>query len=137
MLEGLEGVAAGAAKAFDRGRMEQTLAGLGNRVFLLNNVHEDAPEVFETRWALSYLRGPLTRPQLKALMDGRRSTPSAAAPPKTSAAAPASAEGGPRPVLPPSLPQLFVPARGASGSGSTVPSFWLRPRCTSPTRRRA
>ena len=49
--------------------MEQLLAGLGNRVFLLNNVHEDAPEVFQTRWTLSYLRGPLTRTQIKTLMD--------------------------------------------------------------------
>ena len=31
----------------------------------MNNVHEDAPEVFETRWTLSYLRGPLTRTQIK------------------------------------------------------------------------
>ncbi len=58
VLEGLEGVAASASQKFDRGKMEQTLAALGSRVFLLNNVHEDAPEVFETRWALSYLRGP-------------------------------------------------------------------------------
>ena len=70
---GLEGVAAGAAQKFDRGQMEQLLAGLGNRVFLMNNVHEDAPVVFETRWALSYLRGPLTRAQIKTLMDPRRS----------------------------------------------------------------
>ncbi len=27
----------------------------------MNNVHEDAPELFQTRWAMSYLRGPLTR----------------------------------------------------------------------------
>ena len=38
----------------------------------MNNVHEDAPEVFETRWAMSYLRGPLTRAQIKILMDPRR-----------------------------------------------------------------
>ena len=54
---------------FDRQQMEQTLAGLGNRIFLLNNVHEDGTEVFETRWAMSYLRGPLTRKQIKSLMD--------------------------------------------------------------------
>jgi hypothetical protein len=72
VLDGLEGAAAGAAAKFDRSRMEQTLAGLGNRVFLMNNVHEDAPVVFETRWAMSYLRGPLTRNQIKTLMDGKR-----------------------------------------------------------------
>ena len=35
----------------------------------MNNVHDDAPVVFQTRWALSYLRGPLTREQIKTLMD--------------------------------------------------------------------
>jgi hypothetical protein len=67
VLEGLEGAAASASSNFDRQKMEQTLAGLGNRIFLMNNVHEDAPEVFESRWALSYLRGPLTREQIKKL----------------------------------------------------------------------
>ena len=72
VLEGLEGASASASKTFDKNRMEQTLAGLGARIFLMHNVHEDEPVVFETRWALSYLRGPLTRSQIKALMDPRR-----------------------------------------------------------------
>lgn len=69
VLEGLEGAAASSGKKFDKQQMEQLLAGLGSRVFLLNNVHEDAPEVFQTRWTLSYLRGPLTRTQIKTLME--------------------------------------------------------------------
>jgi hypothetical protein len=67
VLEGLEGASNAAGGRFDRARMEQTLAGLGSRVFLMNNVHDDAPTVFETRWAMSYLRGPLTRQQIKQL----------------------------------------------------------------------
>ena len=47
VLEGLEGAAAGTG--FDRGRMEEILAGLGQRIFLLNNVHENAPVTFQTR----------------------------------------------------------------------------------------
>ncbi len=112
VLEGLEGAAAGASQKFDRARMEQTLAGLGNRVFLLNNVHEDAPEVFETRWALSYLRGPLTRAQIKTLMDARRTdAPRTAA---KAAAAPSGTAAAARPVLPPDISQLFAPLRGAA-----------------------
>src|SRR6478672_6520726 len=75
VLEGLEGAAAGAGSRFDRGRMEEILAGLGNRIFLMNNVHDDAPEVFETRWALSYLRGPLTRAQINSLMEPLKTEP--------------------------------------------------------------
>ena len=70
LLDGLEGAAAGQGSRFDRGKMEETIAGLGNRIFLMSNVHDDAPRVFETRWAMSYLRGPLTRSQISTLMAG-------------------------------------------------------------------
>jgi hypothetical protein len=52
--------------------MEVLLSGLGNRVFLMNNVHEDAPVLFHVRWVMSYLTGPLTRGQIKGLMDPKR-----------------------------------------------------------------
>jgi hypothetical protein len=58
--------------------MGELLAGLTNRVFLMNNVHEDAPVVLESRWAMSYLRGPLTREQIKVLMKDRRPETTAA-----------------------------------------------------------
>ncbi len=97
LLEGLEGVAAGTEAGFDRQKMEETLAGLGKRIFLMYNVHEDAPVTFQTRWVMSYLSGPLTRAQIKVLMDPRRPLvtvqPAAAAPPTGIApagAAPAS-----------------------------------------------
>src|SRR5215212_1572476 len=60
VLDGLEGIAVGTGQKFDKQAMEQLLAGLDKRIFLLNNVHDDVPEVFETRWAMSYLRWPLT-----------------------------------------------------------------------------
>ena len=79
VIEGLEGASAQAGSSFDKQKMEATLAALGNRVFLMNNVHDDAPVVFESRWAMSYLCGPLTKNQIKTLMDPVRSQhPSAA-----------------------------------------------------------
>ena len=69
VLEGLEGVAANAGAQWDRQLIDRTLSGLSNRIFLMNNVHDDAPTIFETRWAMSYLRGPLTRNQIKQIMD--------------------------------------------------------------------
>lgn len=68
VLEGLEGAAAQTGVTFNRQEMEQILAGLGSRKFLMNNVHDDEPVVFETRWAMSYLRGPLTKNQIKKLV---------------------------------------------------------------------
>ena len=77
---------------------------LGSRKFLLNNVREDAPVVFESRWVMSYLRGPLTRDQIKTLMAGRQSAPAA-----TQTAAPAA---GNLPALPPGIKQFFLPSDG-------------------------
>jgi hypothetical protein len=121
VLEGLEGASTSAGKRFDRGRMEQTLAGLGSRIFLMNNVHEDEPVVFETRWCLSYLRGPLTRTQIKTLMEPRRTEQRGL---KTevsrSALSPQSLALKSRPMLPPDVPQHFVPLRGTKPEGSEL-----------------
>ena len=120
VLEGLEGIAAGSGRTFDKQEMEQLLAGLSNRIFLLNNVHEDAPEVFETRWAMSYLRGPLTRSQIKSLMEpSKTSAPAAATPSVAPTTTPVAsvAEQTQRPVLPPEITQYFVPVRSAGGPG--------------------
>ena len=72
VLEGLEGASTVAGHTFDRKKMDEILSGLGNRVFVMNNVHYDKPIVFQTRWALSYLRGPLTREQIQTLMGSRK-----------------------------------------------------------------
>ncbi len=72
VLEGLEGSAVQSGHPFDRAAMEQKLASLGNRVFLMNNVHDDAPSTFQTRWALSFLAGPLARDQIGRLMAERK-----------------------------------------------------------------
>jgi hypothetical protein len=71
VLEGLEVAAADAGQALGRGELDTLISGLDKRVFLLHNVHEDAPITFRTRWAMSYLRGPLTRDQVADLMEGR------------------------------------------------------------------
>ena len=122
MLEGLEGIATSTGQKFDKQQMEQLLAGLDNRVFLMNNVHEDAPELFETRWAMSYLRGPLTRAQIKLLMDPVKGTTSSA-PAPTSAPAPVSAAPAQtsKPVLPPEITQYYIPVRSSGGTVTYQP----------------
>jgi hypothetical protein len=129
VLEGLEGIAAGAAVKFDRQEMGETLAGLGQRVFLMNNVHEDGLTVFQTRWALSYLRGPLTRSQIKTLMDPIRPSippamdgrsPWAASSPMPGGLGSGAVVARTRPILPPDIPQLFVPLRGVRPAGGEL-----------------
>ncbi len=122
VLEGLEGASASAGRTFDRQRMEQTLAGLGNRVFLMNNVHDDAPVVFQTRWTLSYLRGPMSREQIQILMKDRKAAlPPPTANPVIHAAKPIEPGGaGPRPMLPPEVKEVFLTSRTAPKAGEKL-----------------
>lgn len=80
VLDGLEGASSASGQEFDREEMEQLLSGLKSREFLMNNVHEDHPVLFKTRWALSYLRGPLTRTQISELMADRKAAPAQESP---------------------------------------------------------
>ncbi|GAB3671789.1 ATP-binding protein [Salinisphaera aquimarina] len=113
VLDGLEGSGSGGGP-FDRGAMERTLAGLGKRRFLLHNVHESHPVVFATRWAMSYLPGPLTREQIRRLCDALPSPAVAASIQKTSPRppAPVSSVATPNamPVLAPGIRQFYRPA---------------------------
>lgn len=67
LLDGLEGVAASTQLGFSREHLDTVLSSLGKRIFLMHNVHEQQPVVFQTRWTLSYLRGPLTTAQIRSL----------------------------------------------------------------------
>jgi hypothetical protein len=121
VLEGLEGIAAGTGQKFDKQQMEQLIAGLDKRIFLMNNVHDDGPEVFETRWALSYLRGPLTRTQIKTLMDplkGGATTP-AVATPAPAPAPPSAPAQSTKAILPPEITQYYIPVRSSGGGTLT------------------
>ena len=130
VLDGLEGAATTSGATFDRAETERILSGLKSRVFLLNNVHEDHPVLFHTRWALSYLRGPLTRDQIRKLARpaagtkastkktakaGRRKKAKAAAAPAPAAArtptdgASAEAEHA-RPTLDPKIAEVVLEA---------------------------
>jgi hypothetical protein len=68
LLEGLEGVAAEQGSLSNRAYLDGVISALGNRIFLLHDVHRGKPVLFESRHALSFLRGPLTRDQVAILM---------------------------------------------------------------------
>lgn len=130
VLDGLEGAAGTAGSRFNRAEMDRMLSSLGPRIFLMNNVHDDEPHVIESRWCLSYLRGPLTRQQIKTLMDPVRASVTTAPATKTASvraipsvatsSAPArDATATSQPVLPSEIPQYFLPAR-AIPAGATL-----------------
>lgn len=130
VLDGLEGASTTAGATFDRKRMDSVLSGLGSRVFVMNNVHEDAPVVFQTRWVLSYLRGPLTRAQISELMRGRRGEAADDEPAtdtgedeNETAALPETGNGGGngnRVLIPPDIDQCYVPPRRGLQPGEAL-----------------
>ena len=133
VLDGLSGAAAATVGGFDRGALETTLAGLPGRVFLMNNVHEGAPTLFHTRWAMSYLRGPLTRTHIETLMAPRKIAARATSalvkvPAPTTATLVAVSASASRPILPPGIPEAFVPHLGGAGDLVYRPALLGRAR---------
>ena len=119
LLDGLEGAASGAG--FQRADIEKILSGLGARVFLLNNVHKSQPTVFQTRWTLSYLRGPITGTQIKTLMASVKAalpTPARVASPAPVTVAGAAAASAPS--APKGVTATYLPLRGAAPAGSSL-----------------
>ncbi|NWG16833.1 MAG: DUF87 domain-containing protein [Chloroflexi bacterium] len=110
--------------------VERLVADIEPRVFLMHNVHDTGgPVLVHTRWAMNYLRGPLTRQQIQTLMAaqkqellakvgaaagggyGGQSLPLPPMPPETGAF---TASGAPDLPMPPMPPETggFVPAPG-------------------------
>jgi hypothetical protein len=118
VMDGLEGAAAGAGAGFDRARIERILSGMQGRVFLMNNVHENEPVLFHTRWVLNYLAGPLTREQISRLHNAASpAAPGAASLPESSRAAdapdarqPVAEQKNERPLMPPGIDEMFLTA---------------------------
>ena len=147
VLDGLEGAASSQNANFNRASLDTLLAGLGNRVFLMNNTHEDGPVVFQVRWCMTYLRGPLTRNQIKSLMDPQRKqyaalpgtvkrkpkgalrgkpslkaadTEEEAAEPEEEETAPTATSADGRPSVPSTIEQFFFPPVKDPGDATTV-----------------
>ncbi len=100
LLDGLSS----ADGSVDVRELNRLISGIGKRVFLMRNVHEKRPLLFQTRWAMNYLAGPLTRTQIPALNALKGAGPAAAGPAGAAAAAnmaaPPPAETPTRPATP-------------------------------------
>lgn len=146
VLDGMEGAATTSGASFDRGALDAQLGALAPRNFLLHSARGGAPERFSTRQALSFLRGPLTRVEIKRLMDvkkARVATQATAVPADgavkaqqaerepTSAAKVAVDEGAAQrapiatsvsaPTLPSGIDVVYVPRRDTSAPHSYAP----------------
>ena len=118
VLEGLESALAGVG--FDRSQLDRMISSLTQRVFLLRNVHEDAPVLMQSRWALSYLRGPLTGTEIARLMAPRTTNASASSTATSNNSAPPAAHADSKAAVRPSIAgeiaEKFLPPSTGSGA---------------------
>ena len=125
VLDGLEAATASVGARLDRREIDRMLSGLPSRVFLMNNVHDDAPVLFKTRWAMSYLRGPLSREQIRTLSGAGVARPEPHAAPVAPVAPRERLETTEvpkvdRPLLPPDVPERFAACGTAPGPGARL-----------------
>ncbi len=117
VLDGLEGTAAMSGDGgLTRKEMDALLSDLDSRVFLVNNVHEDIPVLIRTRWAMSYLKGPLARPEIRRLTSSSEAAqPSGPAPAPTRPGAPSQTAriAASRPIVPPKVEEVFIDGGGS------------------------
>lgn len=106
MLDGLQGVSSG----LDRQGLDRALSSLRGRVFLMHNVHEPAPIAFETRWALSYLRGPMGREELRRFARAPETTAGTTPPPIPAQSIPSPAPSTTKPVVPAGIEEYVLPS---------------------------
>jgi hypothetical protein len=111
LLDGLSAALAGSGPT--REDLARLMGALTQRVFLLRNVHDDAPVLMKSRWALSYLRGPLTLTEIARLMGPRRQTATGGVDAVSNTSAPTA----------PSHPDRVAPAGPGMPSGSATPGF--------------
>ncbi len=92
LLDGMSSAAGGV----DIAAIGDTISGLGKREFMLRRAGKDTPEVFTTRWAMSYLRGPMTRDQIETMMGPSRNDRAVTADPVAAAGAAAGIAAPPQ-----------------------------------------
>jgi hypothetical protein len=102
----IDGLLSASGEGLDKSVLEKLLANLGNRVFLMRNAHEAAPVLFRTRWALSYLRGPMTLKEISSVSGNR--APLEAHPASTSSATKSAPSNRSKPVVPAGIAEYFV-----------------------------
>ncbi len=136
----LDGLSSAMPGGLDRREYDMLISSLGKRIFLLRNVHDKQPHLFQTRWAMNYLAGPMTRNQIPLLnaLVGAAPTSAGATPSVAAAAVPSGAPvpvvdseqetetGSPtRPTVPARVSEYFMPLnlslpQAAKQSGTTL-----------------
>lgn len=100
-----EGIKSSSGTEISVDEFNRLMANTGNQNFILLNVHEKEPILFKSRWALSYLRGPLTLPQIQKLM---QHSPEIITALKTESASLQEEGSTFKPLIPANIPEFFA-----------------------------
>lgn len=68
----IDGLIINTANALEKSEIESLLSNMKKRTFLLKSAHLDRTPLLETRWVLSYLRGPLSTSEISKLMENKK-----------------------------------------------------------------
>lgn len=109
----IEGLNAASNGDLDTEKLNHMIATCSPRVFIARSIHLKEPRLFQTRWTMSYLRGPLTIPQIRSLMQG-----------KTPQLAPVKEKSNTanKPTIPPGVEEYYLPHK------QQMPPFTLHPK---------
>ena len=136
LLDGLESALPG---GFDRSEIDQLLSSLKPRQFLMNNVHDTGPTLFESRFVLSYLAGPLSRDQIRKLAGSESTSVAANVPSDITAGVAAGStpvEAAATPLIeeqPIETPAPVVAAATAPSLPSDIPVHYVASRAVGET----
>ncbi len=74
----VEGIVGASDGSLDGRLVRSLLSDMKGRQFLLNSAHLEEPLLFETRWVMSYLKGPISKSDIKKLMEKKKKSVSGA-----------------------------------------------------------
>lgn len=103
-----EGLLSASENGIGKSELDGWFDQLGKRQFLLHNIHEPQPVIFKTRWAMSYLAGPLSKAQIAAISASEKAG-------STDAPAAGGTQSSRAAILPPSIPTYYLPSQNSGG----------------------
>ncbi len=99
----IDGLLKNSPDALDKKEIQEILSNLPKRTFLLRSIHKEELELFTTRWVLSYLKGPLSKDEVRRLMDEKKPKSS----PSPSQKEPQEPQHFGAPILSEDIPQRY------------------------------
>lgn len=104
----IDGLSSAVEGKIDKNEMENLLSNLEKRTFIMKNINEDGIKIFQTRWTLSYLKGPITKEQIKFLMANKNTNSASKHEIQKTKIETTNRQNSPKPLIPNILEQKYL-----------------------------